>query len=321
MTQDRRGISVATVLWAVGIVSLGSTARAGLVDLNPTGSAASPVITIAGIDIGPGNALAVNSLQLVVDKTFQLDFQASVSGFTNVAGLSTTPTGLGTSYQITAVASFTEVVQSVSGGTATFALAPTQGSASFFELYYNNAVVANNLAGTGFNTGTLILAGKPATELGSVGVFTLSTSGGAPTVQPFDQFGTDHYPTVQSVVGSGSALVPADVTFADPKFFLSPVNNLSFNSSLVTAFKSTDPSGRFVGTANGGAADVVPNLGGANGLAGPDFQFQADANFSFNVSIPEPASFIQLGLGVLTALGFATGMKVAGRRRRAPAPG
>ena len=45
---------------------------------------------------------------------------------------------------------FTEVVTGLylNGTVATFAVAPTQSANSFFELYYNSTVVANNLAGT-----------------------------------------------------------------------------------------------------------------------------------------------------------------------------
>ena len=149
------------------------------------------------------------------------------------------PPGLNTTYQITAVASFTEVVTSLSsnGTVATFALAPTQNPNSFFELYYNPAVVANNLAGTGFNVGTLILSGNPDPSLTNSGNFALAVDGtGQPIILPFDLFNPVNYPGVLSVTGAGSAVVNADVTSFDPAFFVTPVIQLSFNTSHDNAF-------------------------------------------------------------------------------------
>ena len=82
-----------------------------------------------------------------------------------------------------------------------------------------------------------------------------------------------------------------------------------FNTSQVTPFLQVDPSARFSsnGIANG---DVVANRGAVNGVTGPDFQFQADANTSFQVSaVPEPETYA-LMLGGLGLIGF-----VARRRR------
>jgi hypothetical protein len=297
----------ANALWAVGLTALfGSSAWAGDILFNPTGGASSPDMIIAGIDPAPGNALAVGSIPLTPGSTFQLDFQASVSGLIDPGGLTVTPPGLTSSYQLTTVGSFTEVVTSLSadGVVATFALAPTQGPNSFFELYYNPAVVANNLAGTGFNVGTLILAGTPATTAASIGIFSLSTSGGAPVTTPFDQFLSDHYPGVITVAGSGSALLSADVTYFNPAFFKTPLSQITFNSSLVTPFAQVSPSALFTGLAGGAAPNVTPNIGTINGVNGTDFQLQADANFSFK-AVPEPAGIIQASIGLFGVLCFA----------------
>ena len=133
------------------------------ITFNPTGSNATQPIDIGSFDFAPGNALSVSALPLAVGNTFQLDYQAVLADVVDSQGNTVIPPGLGASYQITAVGSFTEIVTSLnSTGTVTeFALAPIQSPNSFFELYYNPAVIANNLAGTGFNQGTLILAGKP----------------------------------------------------------------------------------------------------------------------------------------------------------------
>jgi hypothetical protein len=301
---------LAMALWALGVAVLGSSAQAGTIEFNPTGTSSSPVMTIAGIDPGPGNALAVGAIPLTVGKTFQLYYQATVSDLINPNGLPVVPPGMSSSYQLTTVGSFTEVVTSLtsSGTVATFAVAPTQSSNSFFELYYNPAVIANNLAGTGFNQGTLILAGKPSITAASIGIYSLSTtSTGAPVTAPLDQFISNHYPGVSTVAGSGSAMLSADVTYLDPAFFKKPISQLHFNSSLVTAFNQVSPSGLFTGLPGGGAPNITPNIGTVNGFNGADFQLQADANFSFTApAIPEPASIIQASLGLIAVLGLAS---------------
>ena len=126
-------------------------------------------------------------------------------------------------------------------------------------MYYNPAVVADNLAGTGFNVGSLILAGNPSTTAPSVGVFSLSTgSSGNPVITPFDQFVSNHYPGITTVAGSGSALLSSDVTYFNPDFFMTPLSQISFNSSLVTPFDQVSPSALFTGMPGGGAPNVIP---------------------------------------------------------------
>jgi len=297
------GTRLATALWLIAAVVFGSSARAGFIQFAPEGSSGS-TYTIGGIDPGPGNALAVGALPLTVGATFQLDYQANIPALIGTNGLDFTPTGLGSTYQLTVVGSFTEVVTSLnsSGTIATFALAPTQASNSFFELYSNRAVVANNLAGTGFNVGTLVLAGTPAPNLASVSVFSLSGSG----LLPFDQF-SSHYPGITSVDGSGSSMLSANITSFNPEFVQTPISVLMFNSSLVTPFDEVSPSALFVGGPGTSAPNVTPNIGTINGVNGTDFQFQADANLSFTPAavVPEPASVILASLGFLGAFCIA----------------
>jgi len=304
----RARVPLVMALWALGVAILGASAQAESIQFNPTGASGGQVFPINGIDLAPGSVLNIGALPLTVGQTFQLDYQATVSGLIDTKGFTFGPPGLASSYQLTAVGSFTEVVQSLSpsGTPATFAVAPTQSSNSFFELYYNPALVANNLAGTGFNQGTLILAGKPDPSAPSIGVFSLSTGASGPTIVPFDQYISNHYPNITTVAGSGAAMLSADITFFDPAFFKTPISKISFNSSLVTPFQQVSPSGLFTGLPGGGAPTIVPDIGTVNGVNGRDFQQQADANFSFGPSpIPEPASIIQASLGLLAVLGLA----------------
>jgi len=306
-------IPLAMAVWALGMAALGSSARAGSIEFDPTGDKSDPnaPYLINGIDVAPGSALAVNSLPLAVGKTFQLDYQATVSGLINTSGLTFAPPGLTSTYQLTAVGSFTELVTSLTpdGNIATFSLAPNQSN-SFFEMYYNPtpATFANNLAGTGFNVGTLILMGMPSTASAAVGLFTRTTDAttGSPVIQPFDRFINDDYPGITTVTGSGAAMLPSLVTYADPAFFKSPLSELTLNTSLITPFQQVDPSRQFIDSPGGGTPNVTPNIGTINGVNGTDFQLQADASFGFIVSsVPEPASIIQASLGLLAVLGLA----------------
>jgi uncharacterized repeat protein (TIGR01451 family) len=256
---------------------------------NPTGSNSTPPVAVGAFDWAPGNSLAVSSRPLTVGETFQLDYQARLADLIDPQGNSFVPPGLNTTYQITAVASITEVVtSSTPGGTvATFGLAPTQSPNSFFEIYYNPAVVSNDLAGTGFNVGTLILTGSPDPTLPSSGNFALALNGsGNPIIEPFDLFNPVNYPGIQTVVGAGSAETNADVSTFDPAFFKTPVAQLSFDTSDVTPFLKTDPSMLFVGAPGGAPPNVTPNIGTINGVNGTDFQFQSDANSSFTSPPP-----------------------------------
>jgi hypothetical protein len=242
----------------------------------------------------------VGAVPTTVGQTFQLYYQASLAGLIDANGNTFAPAGLNSSYEITIVASVTEVVTSIAGSTATFAVAPAQAANSFVEIW-QGAVNRNTLAGTGFNDGTRILLGSPTP--GAAGAFSLATDAtGAPIIQQFDQFGADNYPGIQSVVGSGSAKVGIGVNSSDSNFFLTAPIALIFNASNVSPFKQTNPSHLFTNAAGGGAPSQVPNIGPINGfptgapIGGPDFQFQADANNSFLV--PEPSSLALVAVGL-----------------------
>ena len=245
------------------------------------------------------------SLPLTVGKTFQLDYEAVLGGLIDINGVTFTPPGLNSTYQITVVASFTEVVTSTTGASASFSLAPVQSPNSYFEVYYNPALTANNLAGTGFNDGTRILTGSPSSDQSSSGNFNLALdSTNQPIIQAFDQFDPTSYPGQLSVTGVGSSLINVNVASFDPTFFVSPVVSLGFNTSTATPFNTTEPAKLFAGLPNGAAPNIVANPGAINGVSGPDFQFQADANNSFNVAAPAIAIAKQTnGVTALTAPG------------------
>src|SRR5262249_11338344 len=107
--------------------SIGASTRADLINFDPDGAGGDPAFQIAGFDWSVGNSLAVGALPLTtVGQTFQLYYQASLSGLIDADGNSFTPAGLNSAYEITIVASVTEVVTGIAGATATFAVAPAQ---------------------------------------------------------------------------------------------------------------------------------------------------------------------------------------------------
>lgn len=309
--MKKRLLLLTGLIAALGVAGWTSTVNADPFVFDPDGpSGPNAPQVIGGLDWQPGNSLAVSALPLAPGSTFQLLYQARLGSLLDTNGNAISTPGLnGTpgapAFQITVVASFTEVVTSVSGSptSATFSLAPVQSPNSFLEIWFNNAVVANNLAGTGFNTGTKILSGMPSAMLSNGGNFTIFQSTG--TLPPFDSFGANDYPGITSVVGAGGALINSFITSQDSGFFVTPltVGSTSFNTSQKTPFDSTDPSMKFSDMANGVTpSNVTPNIGTINGANGKDFQFQADGNESFSPTIPEPASVVLLCMGLSAGL-------------------
>ena len=204
------------------------------------------------------------------------------------------------------------------------------GFPNFIEIYYDPVAgtASSDLAGSGFNDGILILSAHVTNLQGS---FTANTAPGTAqtgglsidpvTGMPYlDQFGgTNDYPNQATVSGTGSVSVTALVDFSHSDFFQLPAGTkigVSFtNTSLQDPFLQTDPSAMFA-LSSGGVAPVlagagvgVASLGTVNGYNGPDFQFQSDANTSFQI-VPEPSSFVLMGMGLIGVAGVAV------RRRR-----
>jgi hypothetical protein len=318
-TKRPKAVLPALAALVIGVASAGTSARADFL-FSPTG-AGGTVYDVLAIDPSVGNALAkggVTAINAGVGSTFQLYYQASVGALVGPSG-NFTPPGLGTpgspnsTYELTVVGSITEQVTSVSAATgqATFAVAAAQSPDSFLRIFNGTGATfnANALAGTGYNDGTLILAGTPIPTTLSPGTGGNFTSRGGSTL--FDQFGADDYGGKQSVSGFGDSVVDFNVTFRNPDFFPSggsAVVGLRFNTSTSAPFQGINPSMVFAGLGPGGT-DVTPNVGAINGTTGPDFQFQADA---FVTAVPEPSSLLLTALGVVGLVGY-------GRTRKRPA--
>ncbi len=300
---------------AVALLALPSVvfAQSTTFTFDPTGTpgATGDITGLGALDQSPGNALSIGGAITPVGGTTTLLYQANLGTLNNAAGNPVFLNGTGGNF-FTFVAGFNETITSTTTGggntTATFSLA--SGGPNFFTMYRTSAP-GDNLAGTGFTSGTAILRGViNPTNFSSN--FSESTASRTSPVT-FDQFNTNNYPGVTSVIGTGASAFNATITFADPNYFpsFSATSLLLsfFNTSQVTPFNQVDPSARFSsnGVANG---DITANRGTINGVSGPDFQFQADANTSFQVAaVPEPQTYA-LMLGGLGLVGFLT------RRRR-----
>ena len=262
---------------------------------------------------------------------------ASLATTSLTNGTFTTPAGLGTDYEITIAAHFVETVSGTGniGGLEIAAFSTVAGAPASLEMFYddlgddsNGTLDANNLMGNGFNDGKLILS---ATSIGdSTGTFNVSSiAGGA-----LDQAGSDGYPGILTVAGSGNQ---ADIELGDFDLdfshFLTDLADFSFsfaNISQNLPFVSVDPSECFTdsfgGTAIGGtraniSADcdaifsalagldgqggLTPILGLINGLGigGSDFLAQTDFNSPITGSTPSPAPLALMSIGLL-GLGF-----------------
>lgn len=253
-------------------------------------------------------------------------------------------TGLGSTFEITLVARFTEQVTNVGtdlNGNPGAAFKTVTTAPGFLEVYYDTAVNSNALTGFGYNDGRLILSG---TSIGAAtGSFSVDNS---QPIQALDQSGIDNYPGQQTVVGGGTNQNIAVSSLAwDPTFFLNGLTDfgISFaNISLALPYISIDPSDCFTGAASGTAVGstrvspapcanthvlgtfaanspdanggIVPNTGPVNGLfastsRGPDFVAQTDFNSPLNGNIPEPGTLALVGLA-LAGLGSSLRKKV-----------
>ena len=198
-------------------------------------------------------------------------------------------------------------INSAGVGTLQFGFGASNGNAisssNFFYMYAMNAA-GSDLAGTGFVGTTPILSGHfVATNY--VSAFTASGLGTSPTA--LDGFGGNNYAGVNTIIGAGSTVATLVIDGFNANYFPDLVIGATsslINTSQNLAFNQTDPAASMTLDGRGATTAGVSSVGGINGVSGRNTIFQADANQSFTVGVPEPLPSALIGLG-LVALGLA----------------
>lgn len=326
-----RSISMKKImsLSAAVAFALSGSAFASTVTLDTTSFGGPVVSNIAAFDWAPSNVLAKNGNQAFANFVntggactascaFDVYVQGKMTGFLAPGTIPMAGTGVGSSYEITFVIGFQEVVTGAvvtpTQNIAAFDFVPgvmSDGSPNFFRAYIDSAQNANDLAGTGFTDGTLLLNGGVAPDGAFTSSFTANTTagsvvniGGESGVTPAAWTG------VKTVSGSGSTstldllVAPAFVS----SLFGSSLQSLGFtltNASQAVPFNTVNPSLSFP---IAGVANTLTEVGAVNGAttgapgslrpSGPSIIFQSDANSPLNGTyIPEPTALALLGIG------------------------
>ena len=306
---------VLAAMVAMFMTASSAKAETILVDFDPDGSGGADSVLINQLDWNTGNSVIIANPDNPLSFTILYQANLSIADVADEDSLDYLNGTFGSFF--TAVAGFGVTVDVLnSTATTTTFLFDAASSTNFFNVYVD-AEAGNNLTGLGFAAGTdagaqLILSGT-AIPADFSSIFTVTagpdTNGDTIPDRNLDQNGTNNYPGVYSILGSGGTNLTVSIDYFDPLYFLNLVDGqtLSFiNTSQIDPYLQTNPSNTFSpdGVLNGGACGV-PCVGTVNGFYAIDgdrlsdrIVAQSDANSSFAV-VPEPASLALFGLGIL----------------------
>jgi len=221
--------------------------------------------TATPIPLGGGSFVFVGGTQVAFDTVFQSRVAALNNDTTNpVTSIS------GADFSL--AARITEVVTSefYNATTNTFTANYSLISApqDYVQLFYNNPPTANDQAGTGFNSGTLILSASP-TPSGPAGASDSSFGTTVGSSTALDQLSPNYYPGQNTITGSGGATINASVNSVNPNFFVGQTpSTITFTVAQAIGqsdpFGQVQPSARFLATnGSNGAVGATPTPDGA----------------------------------------------------------
>jgi hypothetical protein len=250
----------------------------------------------SGVTVGNGPF----GTALTVGDKFDFYYQ---SNLVNIDG--SVPSGMATaagggvlganSFQITAVASFTESVIAYTvppGGFPTAQFLPDLTQSATVSLFYDSTggTIADTAAGTGFADGTEIAR------------FSIGSSPTYPTFSSFTQTSLTGGNGTTNIYGYVDA---AAGDFVDPDYLtgvLNPVFDFEYTSNLQYPPGTSDTAAFFLGS-------ILPAIYTPYPVVADDIVFKVDGSNTFT-TVPEPATIALLGGGLL-------GLNVVTRRRKA----
>lgn len=299
----------------------GSAQASAIIDLDGL-SGAGTVVHADVFDWLPGNAISVNG-ETNFDAAFGESWDFTTYSQANLSTL-TLDGNIQATTNWSYVAGFGESA-TATGLNSISLFADAANPVNFFEIWAGGAV-GNDLLGTGFNDGVLILSGTVTDATGS---FALQLQpdgfGGLIPVDPelLDEYNADDWSGKQTQPGTGASIIDVAIGYLNPAYFLNDITGLSvFQTQQNLPFTSANPAECFVTAANGAeqcdgvfdlASDTTngtgynPVLGNVNAQAGScpdetaefcDTIFLADASMTVQ-GVPEPATLALFGAGLL----------------------